>query len=119
MHQIEISGDSRSVETTQVTPEFPFRFQNVLPVEEIMHFWSVIFVCKTRVKIKVAILTTPPERKSTFSERSKKTLGTRTGSISGQKGGSRSRGVAKCKKFSTPLEWELGFCEKMAQTRAG
>ena len=83
-----------------------------------MHFWSAIFVCKTRVKIKVAILTTPPERKSIFSERSKKTLGTRTGSISGQKGGSRSRGVTKCKNFSAPLEWEIVFCEKVAQTRA-
>ena len=48
-----------------------------------------------------------------------KTRGTRTGSISGQKGDSRSRGVTKCKNFSTPLEWELDFCEKVAQTRAG
>ena len=116
----KFSSEFRSVtKTRNFHREFPFRFENESPTLEIMHFWSAIFVCKTQVKIKVAILTTPPERKSIYSERSKKTPGTRTGSISGQKGGSRSRGVAKCKNFSTPLEWELVFCEKVAQTRAG
>ena len=115
----KFSSEFRSVRKSRTNHrEFPFRFENESPTLEIMHLGSAIFVCKTRVKIKVAILTTPPERKSFFSARSKKTLGTRTDSISGQKGSSRSRGVAKCENFSTPLEWELCFCEKMAQTRA-